>query len=255
VLERCVQDSSYVIEGTSFPNFNYILLDGTQFEDVSAFFKEAFLKERQSSLWQESADGTRSIQDVVEDAIGRFAAQIDDQLKQSGIIEKIRVFLPTLTAIRIVPDFSRRDFNLSASVRFLEPLGEIDLQKKGDGTKRRITMALLELKRDAARVADDVSTLYVLDEPDTHLHVKAQLELLNTLVGFSEQNHQVILATHSPFLINAVRPQCNGSAQNGQSAALTKRQPEWAAGLRTAAGYAPSVWLDMPQLACVGAQP
>ena len=50
------------------------------------------------------------------------------------------------------------------------------------------------------------SKLYILDEPDTHLHVKAQLELLNILKELGKKGCQIIITTHSPFLINAIKP-------------------------------------------------
>lgn len=111
-----------------------------------------------------------------------------------------------LTDIRIQPIYQTRDLNIDAKVIFLENGTEINLQKKGDGTKRRITMALLEFKRDQSKFLEDSSTIYLLDEPDTHLHVKAQIELLQTLQTFSKEGNQVIITTHSPFLMNSVKP-------------------------------------------------
>jgi len=206
-IEQSETDPDFVISNAKFPDFNNIQLDGKQFENVSAFFKEAFLKGRQSSLWDEAVNGTQTIKEIVKSAIDGYAKDIVTQLDDSGIKEKIKVFLPALTDIKIIPNYAHQDFNLNAEIIFLENGSEIDLRKKGDGTKRRITMALLELKKDATLVETDTSTIYLLDEPDTHLHVRAQLQLLDTLDQFSQQGHQIIIATHSPFLINAVKPQ------------------------------------------------
>ena len=68
-------------------------------------------------------------------------------------------------------------------------------------------MALLEYKKEEKiDNKEDQIQLYILDEPDTHLHVRAQLELFNILKDFSNNGRQVIIATHSPFIINAVKP-------------------------------------------------
>lgn len=67
-------------------------------------------------------------------------------------------------------------------------------------------MALLEYKKEQSLLDHDDSTIYLLDEPDTHLHVKAQIEFLETLRSFSAAGSQVILTTHSPFIINSVCP-------------------------------------------------
>jgi len=125
---------------------------------------------------------------------------------ETGIQEKIRLFIKNLTDIRVEPIYQTRDLNIDAKVKLLENGKEINLQKKGDGTKRRISLALLEFKKDQQILENDNSTIYLLDEPDTHLHVKAQIELLQTLQAFAQAGNQVILTTHSPFLINAVKP-------------------------------------------------
>lgn len=67
-------------------------------------------------------------------------------------------------------------------------------------------MALLEFKKEQEKLKEDASTIYLLDEPDTHLHAGAQIDLLKTLQSFARADNQVILTTHSPFLINSVKP-------------------------------------------------
>lgn len=208
-LEAALSDATspdFAIEGARFPSFNSIQLDGKHFENVSSFFKEVYLKEQQRSLWSASVDESKTILDTVNEAIDSYAQEMNGQIEESGIKDKLRIFLPNLTDIQVKPSFTPQDFNLNANVLFLEPNGEIDLDKKGDGTKRRITMALLELKRDASRVETDESTVYMLDEPDTHLHVRAQVQLLDTLRRFADGGNQVIISTHSPFIMNSVNP-------------------------------------------------
>lgn len=63
-------------------------------------------------------------------------------------------------------------------------------------------MALLEHK---ARTSS-TDTLFIFDEPDTHLHVKAQSELMDIIDRISMNSGQVILTTHSPFIMNAAHP-------------------------------------------------
>ena len=100
----------------------------------------------------------------------------------------------------------RADQNVDAKVKFLENGNEISIENKGDGTKRRMTMALLEIKKEQGRLPNDEHTIYLFDEPDTHLHVRAQIELIKTVEAFSLAGNQVILTTHSPFILNAVKP-------------------------------------------------
>jgi predicted ATP-dependent endonuclease of OLD family len=206
ILEK-KKEGVFEIENVNFPLFNNIQLDGKQFENVSGFFKEIFLKERQGQIWNEKVNETTTIEEFVREKIDSYSADISTELHEKGILEKMQLFLNDLTDIVIEPVYETRDLNIDAKVKFLQGNSqEINIQKKGDGTKRRISMALLELKKEMAQRIDGTTT-YLLDEPDTHLHVKAQMDLLNTLYDFCKQGHQVIMTTHSPFLVNAVRPE------------------------------------------------
>lgn len=194
------------IEGAIFPKFNNIQLDGRHFESVPAFFKEVFLKEKQASIWNEEvAEGT-TIEGFIRSHLEDYSIEVSNQIRERGIIDKLKVFLPDLTDIRIDPLFHARDLNVDAKVQFLENGNEISIENKGDGTKRRMTMALLELKKEQSKVTGDDQAIYLLDEPDTHLHVRAQLDLVKTVEGFSAVGNQIILTTHSPFIVNAVKP-------------------------------------------------
>jgi len=206
IINNNLDNSDFKIENAQFPHFNHILLDGKQFENVSSFFKEVFLKEKQSSIWQEKIQSGITIEDFLKETIDNYSDEISRRMNETGIKDKVKLFLKNLTDIRIEPVYQARDLNIDAKVKFLENGTEINLQKKGDGTKRRITMALLEFKKEQALLGNDSSTIYLLDEPDTHLHVRAQIELLQTLQEFSDAGNQIILTTHSPFIINSIKP-------------------------------------------------
>lgn len=194
------------VEGASFPSFNNIQLDGKHFENVSGFFKEVFLKGKQSEIWDEKISEDKTIEEFVKETINNYSQSIEQSITDTGILERMQMFLTDLTEVKIEPIYQKRDLNIDAKVKFLENGKEVSIDKKGDGTKRRITMALLEYKKEQSLLEHDTSTIYLLDEPDTHLHVKAQMEFLDTVKGFSRNGNQVILTTHSPFIINAVNP-------------------------------------------------
>lgn len=118
--------------------------------------------------------------------------------------EKIKEFLPNLTSISVDPVFETKDLSINVIVKMLEGEQEILITKKGDGTKRRITLALL----DYNSIGDtDIPNIFILDEADTHLHVKAQLELMNTMNKFISNGKQIVITSHSPFLINSCKPE------------------------------------------------
>jgi len=194
------------IDGATFPSFNNIQLDGRHFEDVSGFFKEVFLKGKQSEIWDERITEDQTIEEFVREKINSYSQHIEQSIRETGVLSRMQLFLKDLTEVKIEPLYYKKDLNIDAKVKFMEYGKEVSIDKKGDGTKRRITMALLEYKKEQALLEHDTSTIYLLDEPDTHLHVKAQIEFLETVKGFVENGSQVILTTHSPFIINSVKP-------------------------------------------------
>lgn len=204
-LKSKLLESDIQIENGRFPEFNRIQLDGKQFEDVESFFKEVFIKDKQMEIWNTKTKDNKTVKEFIQEELDQYSATISEDLESKGIKERIKQYLRQLTDIKIEPTFEPKSLNITSKVKFLENGEEISVDKKGDGTKRRISLALLEYKADCDETCGD-SKLYILDEPDTHLHVKAQLELFNVLKGLSIKGCQVILTTHSPFLINAISP-------------------------------------------------
>lgn len=219
------------IAGASFPSFNNIQLDGRHFENVSGFFKEVFLKGKQSEIWDEKITKDQTIEEFVKDKINSYSAHVEQSIKDTGVLSRMQLFLKDLTEVKIEPIYQKKDLNIDAKVKFLEHGKEVSIDKKGDGTKRRITMALLEYKKEQSLIEHDASTIYLLDEPDTHLHVKAQLEFLDTVKGFAANGSLVILTTHSPFIINSVKPKKLRLLENNNNHSkikYIKSDPEYA---------------------------
>lgn len=205
ILGKFNSDDTEIV-GATFPKFNNIQLDGRHFENVSGFFKEVFLKGKQSEIWDEKITEDQTIEEFVKGKINSYSSHIEQSIKDTGVLSRMQLFLKDLTEVKIEPIYQKKDLNIDAKVKFMEHGEEVSIDKKGDGTKRRITMALLEYKKEQSLLEHDASTIYLLDEPDTHLHVKAQIEFLETVKGFADNGSQVILTTHSPFIINSVKP-------------------------------------------------
>lgn len=189
------------------PNLNKIQFGGRQFEDPDAFFRELFLKDKQSELWNtRHMDNGKTIKEIIEEELETYSKTISDNLEKNGIKEKMRQHITNLTDIKVDPIFEPKNLTITARVSLVEGDSEVPIQKKGDGTKRRVSLALLDYKAEEEQNIPNESKLYVLDEPDTHLHVKAQLELFRILKELSAKGSQIILTSHSPFLINVSNP-------------------------------------------------
>ncbi|MFO7967346.1 MAG: AAA family ATPase [Archaeoglobaceae archaeon] len=188
---------------TSVPNHNIYFLDGKDFETIDSFLQKIFFKEIKRDAWNEKTSDGRTVKEVINDHLNSYSENLTTEIEEKGIKKNLKKFLPSLTEISIKSNFEPRDLNINVKAHLLEENGEINIEKKGDGTKRRITMALLDYKKTTEEKEPSV---YIFDEPDTHLHVRAQTDLLYIMKSFNESGKQVIIATHSPFIMNSVHP-------------------------------------------------
>ena len=107
---------------------------------------------------------------------------------------------------------------LATEVPFHLALGDssvsVRLENWGSGTKNRAMIVLALLRAAQARKADRtggrVVPIVVVEEPESFLHPSAQAEFGSLLIDLSrELDVQVIVATHSVYLLNTDQPEAN----------------------------------------------
>ena len=123
---------------------------------------------------------------------------------QHRLNEKLRRILPSTMPLRF------KLLEVAAKPELLgiglidEHQGYAPLGSRGSGVRRLLNVmgALLRLN------ADDGHTIVLYDEPEISLHADAQHTLRRLLEGIaSHPNVQVVYTTHSPAMVNTMRPQ------------------------------------------------
>jgi len=124
--------------------------------------------------------------------------------------EIVKTYCPDISGIIIDPYFDfARGFQTS---RLLLKKGDgppIDLDKEGEGRKRRITLGVYEWREKIfTKPANDeqqIALILAFDEPDTHLDYISQRKILDIIKRIAEQErNSVIITTHSLNLIDRV---------------------------------------------------
>jgi predicted ATP-dependent endonuclease of OLD family len=92
--------------------------------------------------------------------------------------------------------------------------GEVELEKWGSGTQNRtrILMTLFKAKkvRTAETSAAKITPIIFIEEPESYLHPSAQAEFGATLRELANEfKVQVIVTTHSPYLMSLSEPSSN----------------------------------------------
>lgn len=120
----------------------------------------------------------------------------------------VREYCPDVIGIDIDPsfDFSRGFRTSTLRLRKADGL-PIDLEKEGEGRKRRITLAVYEWREKILSESreDDKQLIIAFDEPDTHLDYISQRKILDIIKRISSnERNSVIVCTHSLNLIDRI---------------------------------------------------
>lgn len=196
------KDGRFFIKVSKFgESVKVYYLDGKSFDDVNKFVHETFFKDMQKSIWSEriSENVDMSLEQYIEDKVQGIKSKIENDIQEHDIINKLRSYISDISDIKLQVNFEKKDIALNVRVQFVSSGFERDAKRFGDGTRRRVTFALLQHKIET----ETEEALYILDEPDTHLHPRAQSDLLDIIEGIAANGNQILISTHSPFIMNS----------------------------------------------------
>lgn len=169
----------------------------------------------------EAQSPARAIQKVVAREVDRLLAQPNyaKQLGELGreldaeiapglarIKEKIRHHSPDLDEVEINASFDFSSPSSQVHIQVCRQGNWADLDKGGEGRRRRVTLAIYEATLSAMEEERPAATeLIAYDEPDTHLDITAQRTLFDVLERQAELPHvQVLVATHAKNFVDKV---------------------------------------------------
>ena len=134
----------------------------------------------------------------------RLNTDLEPALKD--LRSKIKEYCPDLDDVSVdaEPDFTRPA--LKVRLRVHKAGSPIDLDKSGEGLRRRMTLAIHEAGLQALEREEPTETaVFLYDEPDTHLDYASQRALYDILERQAALEHvQVLVATHSLNFIDRV---------------------------------------------------
>ena len=136
----------------------------------------------EDSLSSLTADMSNQIQELVQKQYGKAEVRLDFTLPEAATFIKGGQLLVT-------------DGNY-----------ETPLCDKGTGMQRAVTLALIQVYSNMQHKTKEHAPLtLLLDEPETWLHPRAQIQLGEALARISE-DEQLFLITHSPYMLRSYSP-------------------------------------------------
>jgi len=146
-----------------------------------------------------------NIDDLLKNIAGEYFKSVSDITKKNvgqktaadlkGFFDRPEFGNIKIELLSLLHPFSDSFFAL----RNDDSLSQINIRDLGSGIE--IILTLLILKNIAG--ASKGSIVYLIDEPELHLHPKAQDKLLDLLLEES-RTKQIIVSTHSPYLLRGV---------------------------------------------------
>lgn len=92
--------------------------------------------------------------------------------------------------------FTRKDKKILENIT-IEYNDDLNIEDFSEGEKKMI------LIKAALEFAGQEDSLFILDEPDAHIHLSNKIQIRNVLEEY-QQNRQIIITTHSPTLTKAI---------------------------------------------------
>ena len=139
------------------------------------------------------ATGTGTVQEQLQRTAERVSTLMSDQYGTTAITFS---FTPPETQALLK----------SGEVLIEEPseaMSKMPLQNKGTGMQRAFMLALLQVVAESSTAVQS-STVYGLDEPETWLHPRAQVQLSQALSRLSANGSQILIFSHSPYMLKHV---------------------------------------------------
>lgn len=138
----------------------------------------------------------------------------DGEESLSSLTEDVTSQVESLVQAQYGAAKVRFDFNLPDATTFIkggqllvtDGIYETPLRDKGTGMQRAVTLALIQVYSSMQHKTKEHAPLtLLLDEPETWLHPRAQIQLGEALSKISE-DEQLFLITHSPYMLRSYNP-------------------------------------------------
>ncbi len=164
--------------------------------------KEAF----ENELYSKNEDGNKVLRDA---SLGQVFERVNKRLNEATqqFLKHIQRFNDGIEDISIEPEIDLSSGLKQTPIKIKDRSGIYHyLSSKGYGTKKRMYLAIFEWNKEVLAGIDQSYAIRCYDEPDNNLHIEAQRGLFRTLRSVTDstaQRNQVLLCTHSLFMIDS----------------------------------------------------
>lgn len=141
------------------------------------------------------------------DRLNQVATEVEEKLKSvaENTLEKLNEMNPEISESLnpVIPSLDSLKWSDVFKKVSIAGDEDIPINKRGSGVKRLILLNFFRAEAERRRTSEHIpSIIYAIEEPETSQHTTHQRMLLRALIDLSiSENTQVILTTHSPFIV------------------------------------------------------
>lgn len=199
--------SLHQIEGQLFKQFPEIFLFTNRFsldDDLPRSIREGQLGERQNDLTEAFMDllgqqtlesflrasGRRrldALRNELQSKLDHLCARINEDTSNGDTDELVRIFMDRQDDVRVILDVGE---------------GETYYEHLSDNTKFLVAYHIFQADRENK---NSLSSVLLFDEPNMGFHPSAEGKMLRFLETLAERGNQVVVTTHSQYMIDLER--------------------------------------------------
>lgn len=168
------------------PSFEYFKADSSLSDSDTSVQK--YFKDKAYEFLKSEID-TKDIEQKIRQEL---------ELPLNTITEKINSVLSAEEQIKANISFDWSKL-ISTTFNCAKEISEIPLSLRGDGFRRITMLSYFEMLSEERNPNKNI--IYGFEEPETFLHPETQYKLFDSLSELSNKGCQVLITTHSPYLI------------------------------------------------------
>lgn len=162
--------------------------------------------------WLKVDEQSRQALDIMQNKVNEINEKILNVVK-----EKFKEQMPIADDLiqKLDPLDVSKGFSFTLYVKDADGI-ETPLNQRGSGLQRAVLIAAIRAQNDINRMINDLknessksgeqyhdrTTLYLFEEPEAFLHLRAQKELYYSFKDLTNQSNQIIFTTHSTLFID-----------------------------------------------------
>lgn len=184
------------LKNEEYQDFGKTKVIGKIINDITKDFQREFDEKGNKTVWGEFKDahkkafGDNGLLGILKSLESSIAEILNEQYGESEV--KFNFGLPEIDNFFKTGAIILSDNGVYTSV-----------SEKGTGMQRALALSLIQLYANITNNSDrsiEKPIIFLIDEPETFLHPKAQNKLMESLDTLSKKS-QIIITTHSPYLL------------------------------------------------------